>query len=148
MSQQPAGSGGSRDGNHRFSKPVVEEIVLLAGVGVQGDAHPGATVRHRSRVAADPSRPNLRQVHLIQAEWYAELRDSGSTLPLGAREERDHPGRDLLSLPRRPACTSGRMRSSSHRSPQSVRADQHLPPRPAPVVSRDDNGRVVLQGGP
>jgi len=47
----------SRDGDHRFSKPQIQEILLLAGLGVHGDAHAGTTVQHRSRVAADPTQP-------------------------------------------------------------------------------------------
>ena len=55
----------SRDGAHRFSKTPQPAVRLLAGLGVENDAHSGVTVQHRSRVAADPSQPNLRQVHLI-----------------------------------------------------------------------------------
>lgn len=55
----------ARDAGHRFSKRPVEEVRILAGLGVEGDAHQGVTVRHRSRVARDPSQPNLRQVHLL-----------------------------------------------------------------------------------
>jgi len=56
------------DEGHHFSKNPSKEIVLLPGLGVQGDAHLGVTVQHRSRVAADPTQPNLRQVHLIHTE--------------------------------------------------------------------------------
>ena len=52
-------------GDHHFSKVLAAEIGLVVGRGVAGDAHQGATVKHRSRVAVDPSQPNLRQVHLI-----------------------------------------------------------------------------------
>ncbi|QRG65358.1 MOSC domain-containing protein [Brevibacillus choshinensis] len=62
---------------HTFSKQNADVIHLLAGLGVEGDAHLGATVKHRSRVAQDPTQPNLRQVHLIHAELFEELRDSG-----------------------------------------------------------------------
>ena len=55
---------------HSFSKPNRDSIRLLAGLGVEGDAHLGTTVKHRSRVAKDPSQPNLRQVHLIHAELH------------------------------------------------------------------------------
>jgi hypothetical protein len=55
----------ARDCVHRFSKELVPEIRMLEGMGVEGDAHFGATVRHRSRMAVDPNQPNLRQVHLI-----------------------------------------------------------------------------------
>jgi MOSC domain-containing protein YiiM len=58
----------SRDGQHAFSKVVADEITLLAGLGVEGDAHAGVTVQHRSRVRRDPTQPNLRQVHLVHAE--------------------------------------------------------------------------------
>ena len=86
---------------HLFSKTVVPAITLLAGLGVEGDAHLGATVKHRSRVAIDPAQPNLRQVHLIQAELFEELRGRGFDVPPGAMGEnittRAIP---LLDLPR------------------------------------------------
>jgi len=91
----------SRDGEHRFSKAVTDEVVLLAGVGVQGDAHAGVTVQHRSRVAADPTRPNLRQVHLIHAELHDELREQGFHVAPGQMGENiTTRGLDLLRLPR------------------------------------------------
>lgn len=90
----------SRDGEHRFSKAVAEEIVLLAGLGVQGDAHAGATVQHRSRVAADPAQPNLRQVHRIHAELHAELRAQGFDIGPGQMGENIlTAGVDVLGLP-------------------------------------------------
>ena len=46
---------------HTMEKPAAECIRLLTGLGVDGDAHMGETVKHRSRVARDPSQPNLRQ---------------------------------------------------------------------------------------
>ena len=55
---------------HSMAKPNRRRIRLLAGLGVEGDAHQGTTVQHRSRVARDPEQPNLRQVHLIHAELY------------------------------------------------------------------------------
>lgn len=91
----------ARDGVHRFSKQVVSAIELIAGRGVAGDAHAGVTVRHRSRVAVDPSRPNLRQVHLIHAELFAELRGRGFVLaPADLGENITTRGLDLLALPR------------------------------------------------
>lgn len=90
-----------RDNGHRFSKAPVEQIVLLAGLGVQGDAHLGVTVQHRSRVAADPTQPNLRQVHLIHAELFAEVGEHGYGLAPGDLGENiTTRGIDLLSLPR------------------------------------------------
>ena len=75
----------SRSATHSFSKANHEGIRLLAGLGVEGDAHLGTTVRHRSRVAKDPSQPNLRQVHLIHAELHDELAARG----LRCRRRRD-----------------------------------------------------------
>ena len=91
-----------RDGEHRFSKTVVDEIVLMPGLGVQGDdAHQGVTVQHRSRVAADPTQPNLRQVHLIHAELFAEVGEHGFHVDPGQLGENiTTRGIDLLSLPR------------------------------------------------
>lgn len=64
----------NRSGTHTFSKETMEVIRLLAGLGVEGDAHMGTTVKHRSRVAQNPNQPNLRQVHLIHSELFDELR--------------------------------------------------------------------------
>ncbi|GAA3386100.1 MOSC domain-containing protein [Cryptosporangium minutisporangium] len=90
----------SRDTEHRFSKRSVAEIVLLAGLGVEGDAHAGVTVQHRSRVAADPTQPNLRQVHLIHSELLDELAPHGYLVePGGLGENVLTRGIDLLALP-------------------------------------------------
>jgi len=91
----------SFDGEHRFSKPNVAAIRLLAGLGVEGDAHLGITVQHRSRVAKDPTQPNLRQVHLIHAELHDELAGAGYTVAAGELGENvTTRGVDLLGLPR------------------------------------------------
>lgn len=85
---------------HAFSKAVRPEIRLLAGLGVAGDAHCGETVRHRSRVAVDPTQPNLRQVHLIQSELFDELAGRGFDLAPGDLGENVLTrGIDLLGLP-------------------------------------------------
>jgi len=85
---------------HAFSKPVCESIALLAGLGVQGDAHAGVTVKHRSRVAQDPTQPNLRQVHLMHAELHDELVARGFRVGPGVMGENiTTRGIDLLALP-------------------------------------------------
>lgn len=90
----------SRDGEHRFSKPVVDAVTLVAGWGIEGDAHAGTTVQHRSRVARDPSQPNLRQVHLIHAELFDEVADAGYAVEPGQMGENvTTRGVDLLGLP-------------------------------------------------
>ena len=70
---QPTVLAVHRSASHSFSKFPEEAIVLVEGLGVEGDAHSGKTVKHRSRVARDPSQPNLRQVHLLHAELFDEL---------------------------------------------------------------------------
>lgn len=90
----------SLDPRHRVSKENREEIRLLAGVGVEGDAHAGETVQHLSRVRRDPSQPNLRQVHLIHAELHDELRAAGFEVAPGVMGENvTTRGLDLLALP-------------------------------------------------
>lgn len=90
----------SRSAAHTFSKPVVESITLLAGLGVEGDAHMGATVKHRSRVAQNPNQPNLRQVHLIHAELFDEVREDGFHVKPGQLGENiTTRGIELLRLP-------------------------------------------------
>ena len=85
---------------HSMSKPRVDAVNLVAGFGVEGDAHAGATVKHRSRVARDPSQPNLRQVHLIHGELHDELRAAGFGIEPGAMGENvTTRGIDLLALP-------------------------------------------------
>jgi len=89
----------ARDGAHNFSKLGVQQISLLAGLGVEGDAHAGETVRHRSRVAKDPTQPNLRQVHLIHAELFDELAGKGFIVSPGQLGENvTTAGIDLLGL--------------------------------------------------
>ena len=85
---------------HTFSKSNQDSIKLLAGLGVEGDAHCGKTVKHRSRVAKDPSQPNLRQVHLIHSELHDELNSAGfDILPGQMGENITTKGIDLLKLP-------------------------------------------------
>lgn len=91
----------ARDDAHRFSKGVVPEIRLLAGLGVEGDAHCGERVKHRSRVRQDPTQPNLRQVHLVHGELFAELAGKGFSIAPGEIGENvTTEGIDLLALPR------------------------------------------------
>jgi MOSC domain-containing protein YiiM len=90
----------SRNAEHAVSKPGAEAITLVAGRGVAGDAHAGETVQHRSRVARDPTQPNLRQVHLIGAELHDELPAAGFALSPGQMGENvTTRGIDLLALP-------------------------------------------------
>ena len=72
-----------RNAEHTFSKESVEEVTLLAGIGVEGDAHAGATTQHLSRMKKDADRPNLRQVHLVAREVHEGLLADGFDVPGG-----------------------------------------------------------------
>ncbi|GGR57397.1 MOSC domain-containing protein [Streptomyces roseolus] len=90
----------SSNGTYSFTKPNRESITLLAGLGVDGDVHAGVTVKHRSRVAQDPTQPNLRQVHLIHAELFDEVAEAGfAVAPGDLGENVTTRGVDLLALP-------------------------------------------------
>lgn len=91
----------ARDDEHRFSKPTRDSITLLAGIGVEGDAHAGTTVQHLSRVRRDPTAPNLRQVHLIHSELFDDMARRGHAVPPGGLGENiTTTGVDLLGLSR------------------------------------------------
>ena len=99
-SAQGAVTAVSRNEVYSFTKPVRDEIVLVAGIGVEGDVHAGVHVRHRSRVRADPGQPNLRQVHLIHEELFAEVAGKGYEVrPGNLGENVTTSGIDLLGLP-------------------------------------------------
>ena len=88
------------DPAHRFSKPVQPSIMLVAGLGIAGDAHAGVTVQHLSRIRRDPTQPNLRQVHLLASELFAELDRVGFVVHAGDLGENvTTAGIDLLGLP-------------------------------------------------
>ena len=100
MTMSPRVEAVSLSPGHTFSKPNVTEIRLLAGLGVEGDAHCGETVKHRSRVAEDPTQPNLRQVHLMHQEFFDELAGQGFQVQPGdIGENVTTRGVDLLGLP-------------------------------------------------
>ena len=85
---------------HTMGKPAVDSIRLIEGIGVDGDVHSGTTVQHLSRIARDPSQPNLRQVHLIPAEVHDGLAASGLEVEPGAMGENvTTRGLDLFALP-------------------------------------------------
>lgn len=99
MGRAPRVVAVSRGATHAFSKASDTVIRLIAGRGVEGDAHCGETVQHRSRVRKDPSRPNLRQVHLLHAELLDELRAAGFRVAAGQMGENVlTQGLDLLAL--------------------------------------------------
>src|ERR1700712_3538823 len=140
----------ARDGEHRFSKGTTDTIRLLAGLGVEGDAHAGVTVQHRSRVARDPSQPNLRQVHLIHAELLDEVDDAGFTVPPGAMGENiTTRGVDLLALSAGTLLELGAeavVEVTGLRNP-CTQIDAYEPGLLKRMVGRDADGGVVRRAG-
>ncbi len=140
----------SRSASHTFSKPNEDVIRLLTGLGVEGDAHLGVTVKHRSRVARDPSQPNLRQVHLIHSELHDELRAAGFEVRPGDMGEnvttRDV---DLLGLPTGTVLRLGPeavVEVTGLRNP-CVQLNAFQPGLMAAVLDRDEAGELVRKGG-
>jgi MOSC domain-containing protein YiiM len=140
----------SRSPGHGFSKTVAPSLRLLAGVGVEGDAHAGPTVKHRSRVARDPAQPNLRQVHLLHSELLEELHARGFPIEPGMLGENiTTAGIDLLGLP-----TGARLHLGADavveitglRNPCSQIEDFHEGLLTA-VVDRDASGHAVRKTG-
>lgn len=140
----------SQDDVHRFSKTPASEICIVTGLGVQGDAHAGVTVKHRSRVAADPTQPNLRQVHLMHAELFAELKSQGFNVrPADLGENITTEGVDLLSLPRDTLLRIGDdvlLQITGLRNP-CVQIDRFQPGLLKAVLLRQPNGELIRKAG-
>ncbi|WP_228040999.1 MOSC domain-containing protein [Nodosilinea sp. LEGE 07088] len=140
----------SRSADHGLSKANQSSIQLLAGLGVAGDAHAGATVQHRSRVAQNPTQPNLRQVHLIQAELFDQLKAAGFEIAPGAMGENitTH-GLDLLALPVKTRLHIGEsaiVEVAGLRNP-CQQLDGLQPGLMAAVLDRDEQGQLVRKAG-
>jgi MOSC domain-containing protein YiiM len=140
----------SRSAKHTFVKSNQHSIRLSAGLGVDGDAHHGATVKHRSRVARDPSQPNLRQVHLIHAELHEELRATGFAVSAGQMGENiTTQGVDLLGLPAGARlCLGGTavVEVTGLRNP-CAQLDRIQPRLMAATLGRDEHGNLVRKAG-
>lgn len=135
---------------YAFTKPNRDSITLLAGLGVEGDVHAGVTVKHRSRVAQDPTQPNLRQVHLIHQELFAELRDAGfEVAPGDLGENVTTAGIDLLALPAGTLLHLGAeavVEVTGLRNP-CLQIDIFQDGLLKQVVGRDETGAVVRKAG-
>jgi MOSC domain-containing protein YiiM len=135
---------------HAFSKENRACVRLLEGLGVEGDAHLGVTVKHRSRVARDPTQPNLRQVHLIHSELLDELRAAGFDVhPGGLGENVSTRGVDLLGLPvgaRLHLGGAAVVEVTGLRNPCS-QLDRFQPGLTAAVLARDADGNLVRKAG-
>jgi MOSC domain-containing protein YiiM len=140
----------NRSALHNFTKEVQSSVRLLEGLGVEGDAHLGTTVKHRSRVAKDPSQPNLRQVHLLPEEILTELNAAGFRIPPGGIGENILTrGIELLDVPRR---------TRLHIGPSAVveitglrdpcrQLNAYRPGLMSAVLERDESGHLIRKAG-
>ena len=135
---------------HNFSKSPALSIRLLEGLGVEGDAHCGETVQHRSRVARDPTQPNLRQVHLLHAEVFEELTSLGYSISPGDLGENiTTRGIQLLDLPTGSILHIGlevRIRLTGLRNP-CWQLDHFRQGLVSAVLSRDADGVLIRKAG-
>jgi len=140
----------SKSPGHSFSKPNQKSIKLLRGLGVEGDAHLGEKVQHRSRVAKDPNQPNLRQVHLIHAELHDELRERGFDVSPGQMGENiTTRGINLLGLPAGTRLHIGKtaiVEVTGLRNPCS-QLDDFQQGLLKTVLDRDEQGNLIRKAG-
>lgn len=135
---------------HTFSKANAFEARLVAGVGVEGDAHAGTTVQHVFDARRDPARPNLRQVHLIHAELLDELAVQGFDVKPGdLGENLTTRGVRLLDLPTGTRLHVGDeavLEVTGLRKP-CVQIERFRTGLLKAVVDRDASGAVVHKAG-
>ncbi len=135
---------------HQFTKLNQDRIRLITGLGVEGDSHLGETVQHRSRVAVDPTQPNLRQVHLIHSELHDELRAAGFAILAGQMGENvTTRGIDLLSLPTGTRLHLGNtavVKLTGLRNP-CAQLDRFKPGLMAAVLRHDEHGKLIRKAG-
>jgi hypothetical protein len=140
----------ARSDAHNLAKPLQNSIMLVAGHGVDGDVHAGATVKHRSRVRRDATKPNLRQVHLIHAELHDELRAAGFDVAPGRMGENvTTRGLDLLRLPAGTRLRLGAeavVEVTGLRNP-CVQLDGIQPGLLKANLDRDEDGNLVRKAG-
>jgi MOSC domain-containing protein YiiM len=139
-----------RSASHTLVKPSAESIRLVAGLGVEGDAHLGERVKHRSRVRRDPTAPNRRQVHVIHGELHDELRAGGFDVAPGQMGENvTTRGVDLLGLPagtRLRLGDSALVEITGTRNP-CTQLDGIRPGLMQATLDRDADGNLVRKAG-
>ena len=140
----------SRDDEHHFSKPVVSSIRLLAGLGIEGDSHAGATVQHRYAQRRDPLAPNLCQVHLLAVELFEDLARTGYVVKPGELGENvTTSGIDLMTLPLRTQLHLGReavVAITGMRSPCSL-INGYQKGLMKQLITTDNDGAIRRRGG-
>lgn len=140
----------SKSPTHTLIKKNENQITLLKGLGVEGDAHQGFTVKHRSRVIKDPTTPNIRQVHLMPVELFEELAQKGINVNSGEMGENiTTSGIDLINLPLHTILKIGpetKIQITGLRNPCSQLNkinDQLL----KAVLQKDEDGTIIRKAG-
>jgi MOSC domain-containing protein YiiM len=149
MTSSPRVMAVHRSSGHDFSKQTTDSVTLLAGLGVEGDAHMGARVKHRSRVAKDPLQPNLRQVHLIASELLGEVNAKGYDVSPGDLGENiTTAGLDLITLPVGTSIRIGDavLALTGLRNP-CVQIGAFAEGLQGEMLGRDDEGKLVRKTG-
>ncbi len=140
----------SRSEKHTFSKNNIQSINLIYDFGVEGDAHAGKTVTHTFLARKDPTRRNIRQVHLIQMELLSELESKGFTvIPGQLGENITTRGIDLLDLPAGSKLHIGEeavIELTALRNP-CIQIDNFQKGMLKEVISRDTQGKLVRKAG-
>ena len=139
-----------RKEDYSFSKDAQEELTVVKGKGVEGDAHFGELVKHRSRVARNPNQPNLRQVHLLPIELFEELENTGYSVNPGELGENiTTRGIDLIELPLGTLLQIGKdvsLQVTGLRDP-CYQIDDFKKGLLSKVVYSDDEGNLILKAG-
>lgn len=140
----------SKSIEHNFSKATCDSLTFLKGLGIEGDAHCGTTVKHRSRVKVDPTQPNLRQVHLVHSELLDELKEAGFNVNAGTIGENTlTTGIDLLSLPKDTLLLLGLdvvLKVTGLRNP-CAQLDNYQKGLTEAVLDHDQDGNLVRKAG-
>lgn len=140
----------SKSSTHTFSKNTCSKIFLIKGLGVEGDAHMGEKVKHRSRVSKDPNQPNLRQVHLIHTELFDELEEKGFSIKAGEIGENiTTKGIELLKLPKDSILSIGetvKIKITGLRNP-CIQLDSLKDGLMKAVLDKDEAGNLIRKAG-
>ena len=140
----------SKKKSHEFSKESQEAINLITMRGVEGDAHAGKYVKHRSRVKKDPSQLNMRQVHLFAYEILEEFQGLGHYIKPGELGENITTiGIDLANLPKGTILNIGRdakVEITGLRKP-CKQIDDFQDGLLKRVISKNRSGKIDIKSG-
>lgn len=135
---------------HGVLKQAQPSIRVLTGLGVEGDAHYGSKVQHRSRARQYPDLPNYRQVHLLSSELHDDLGAAGMPVAPGEMGENvTTRGIDLLALPTGAVLRIGAsavVELSGLRNP-CPQLDAIHEGLMAATLGRDEHGQFVRKAG-